>query len=796
MSSAKFPLPDSFDFSSPQSWPQWTKRFERFRSLSKLDQDDETRQISTLLYTMGAEADNIFDALPLTDDTRKKYDSVTAALDKYFTPAVNVIHQRTIFEQTTQHPGESVEEFVRRLRAAAKYCAFDKPDERIRDRFVAHMTDRAVSKQLQLKDHTSLTLADAIASARKTESVNKELALQAPMNLAAAAYTPRQPQDWRPPVKQGPSKPSPSSQARYSRDSTVHKCRWCGLSTDHKSDRARCPAQSQKCRTCGKLGHFATVCRSATSTAAHTVDLLDANDVDTIFMGAATEQSHSESAASSSSQPRSEPWMITLDMCGTSTPFKIDTGADLSIMTLDSYQALPSPPALDPCVSRLLGPDGTTLPVQGQFTTTAKLQDASYDMAIVVIASGPVNLLSRDQSSRMGLIQRPQACSTEVRPTTGCMLGDPVEIVLKDDAKPYNCVTARRIPIPIRGHVRSELERMEAAGVIERVEKPTDRCAPVVSVIKPNGSVRVCVDLKKPPEPLQPTDFPSLPWERVGVDILTHNGTERLVVVDHFSRYLHAPVLRSTTTSAVIKALSAVFAIHGVPQTVVSDNGPQFASAEFEAFAAKSKFTHRTSSPRFSQSNGEAERAVRTVKRLLESNQHPDEALLAYRSTPLANGFSPAELLFGRRLRTNLPVSDTALTPSWPDLPALQQWEAKSKEQQCATFNAARRTQELPVLQQGTSVWVSDLKAEAVVADRLSDRSYSVVTADLSRYRRNRRHLAMLPSAMPRQTPQPEERVPEPRMVEVERDNQGPTEPQPTLRRSSRVSQPTVRLDL
>ena len=131
-----------------------------------------------------------------------------------------------------------MEEFVRRLRAAAKYCAFDKPDERIRDRSVAHMTDRAVSKQLQLKDHTSSTLADAIASARKTESVNKELALQAPMSLAAAAHTPRQPQDWRPPAKQGPSKPSPSSQARYSRDSTACKCRWCGSSTNQENRRS------------------------------------------------------------------------------------------------------------------------------------------------------------------------------------------------------------------------------------------------------------------------------------------------------------------------------------------------------------------------------------------------------------------------------------------------------------------------------------------------------------------------------------------------------------------------------
>ena len=76
--------------------------------------------------------------------------------------------------------------------------------------------------------------------------------------------------------------------------------------------------------------------------------------------------------------------------------------------------------------------------------------------------------------------------------------------------------------------------------------------------------------------------------------------------------------LDNTTTSAeVVSKMKSIFVTHDISEIVRSDNGPQYSGIPFQEFAAKYGFTHVTSSPRFPQANGEAERAVQTVKNML-----------------------------------------------------------------------------------------------------------------------------------------------------------------------------------
>ena len=143
------------------------------------------------------------------------------------------------------------------------------------------------------------------------------------------------------------------------------------------------------------------------------------------------------------------------------------------------------------------------------------------------------------------------------------------------------------------------------------------------------------------------SEFPELLWQKLGTDLFTWKGFNYLLVIDYYSRYIEIAKLHSASSISVINHLSSIFGRHGISEIISSDNGPQYKSIEFSNFAKAYGFQHKTSSPRFPQSNGEAERVVKTVKQLLSKSSDPYLALLAYRASPLNNGHSPSELLIG-----------------------------------------------------------------------------------------------------------------------------------------------------
>ena len=145
--------------------------------------------------------------------------------------------------------------------------------------------------------------------------------------------------------------------------------------------------------------------------------------------------------------------------------------------------------------------------------------------------------------------------------------------------------------------------------------------------------------------------------------------------MDYYSRFFGIAPLKSTTTENAINHLKSFFCRHGIPEITVSDNGPQFAAATFSKFAEECGVAHLTSSPHYPQSNGEVERAAKTSKDLIIKSEDPYLALLSYRSTPQENGYTPAELLMGRKLRSTLPLAPEKLTPKLPNLEHLQKTE-------------------------------------------------------------------------------------------------------------------------
>ena len=117
-------------------------------------------------------------------------------------------------------------------------------------------------------------------------------------------------------------------------------------------------------------------------------------------------------------------------------------------------------------------------------------------------------------------------------------------------------------------------------------------------------------------QPLQPTLTPECPWQHLGANFFTFDGFEYLVIINYYTKM---PFIRkiplSQCNAAKTTALpKEMFSEHGIPETVRSDNGPQFASHQFAKFA---KEWNTTSSPRNPRSNGQAKAAVKVTKGLL-----------------------------------------------------------------------------------------------------------------------------------------------------------------------------------
>ena len=192
-----------------------------------------------------------------------------------------------------------------------------------------------------------------------------------------------------------------------------------------------------------------------------------------------------------------ERWSVVLHVNMKPIKFKIDTGADISVMSVSTYEALPQRPKLKPSNAVLSSPGGM-LKCRGQFTAEISLKNKPYFIDMYVIEGVCVNnLLSRHAACQMGLVQRAEESTANVFGDIGLMNCEQVRIELTDNAKPYCVYAAKKIPSPLLPKVKDELNRMLEAGIIEEVTEPTDWCAPMVPVVKPNGKIRICVDLRK-----------------------------------------------------------------------------------------------------------------------------------------------------------------------------------------------------------------------------------------------------------------------------------------------------------
>ncbi|UYV66085.1 hypothetical protein LAZ67_4000114 [Cordylochernes scorpioides] len=697
---AQIQPPETFDFSTPNEWPKWRKRFKRYLVVSGMKKKEEADKIDLFMYLMGDRADDIF---------------------------------RTFkFEK---------EEEATKIDSVLKACEFEGLHEQlIRDRIVVGVRDKALSERMQLD--SELTLEKAVKMVRQQEAVRQQ---QVDLQRPSTSQKVNQ-------VKFNSKKQSPKQQQQPSRKK-------------EKSAKTRL-----RCPKCGGFTHReGQACRAEGQKSVEDSSNLD-NDEDECRRR----------------------WTAEIQVNGKKVKFKLDSQADVTCVPL----------AAEFSELQTVGMFISTLR-NGNYEIKEKIYVIRRlsEPLLSHRACELLNLARRFEvvATRINPIKEFPEVFEGLE-----QIGNPYEIKLKPGAKPYPVHTPRRVTIPLMEKLKTRLEELDKDEILTKIFEAQQEDTTLKAVVNyleqgwpdkkklsqallsywhvkdelgildklhaghfgitktrlraretvwwPGISEEIAETVRKcsvciqeavsKHEPLIPTNFPTRPWQRIGMDLFKFENKWYLVVIDYYSRFPEVVQLDRLTANVVVRSCKSIFSRHGIPETVVSDNGTQFGAArEFANFARQYGFTHVTSSPRFPQSNGMAEAGVKIAKLILKKNQDPSLGLLEYRSTPLENGYSPAELLMGRKLRTTLPIAPENLNPKLVDSQTLKRKEGRRRKDMKSRYDRRCGATDMEELSEGDTVWITDMRTWGVVKQKASTpRSYMVDTP-VGTLRRNRFHL-------------------------------------------------------
>ena len=541
MAEIRLQVPDPLNFKSPDDWNRWSKRFEQFRMASGLDKDPEEKQVNTLLYCMGEEAEAILDSTKITADEKKDYNTVVEKFNDFFKVRRNVIFERARFNRRNQQDGETVEEYIMDLYKLAENCNYGNlKEEMIRDRLVVGISDRKLSERMQLDPELDLEKAKKMTRQREAIRDQTRALKRGDDQLTeevGACWKARRSLQKRHLFK----KPIGSQQNDRGRLREGKHCTRCGKDAHTTSE--KCPARDAICHNCRKRGHYSKQCFNRTDRTKSVSEL------------GLEEQFQLDTVTHSPTGTGDNRWMTKILLQGKETTFKIDTGAEVTVISEETFRRL-GKLSLKKAPKTLCGPTRQLLRVLGTFEGKLTHKDQTSEQQIYVVQGFKTNLLGLPAITALEIVTRIGAITTDGHTVEEAVhqqfpslfrglgnLGEEYIIRLKPEAKPHSLFTARRIPLPLREKVKNELDRMESTGVISKVEEPTPWCAGMVPILKRDGTVRICVDLKRLNENVLREVFP-LPQVDEALAQLT--GAKLFTKLDANSGFWQVPLAKES----------------------------------------------------------------------------------------------------------------------------------------------------------------------------------------------------------------------------------------------------------
>ncbi|XP_054287919.1 uncharacterized protein LOC129003646 [Macrosteles quadrilineatus] len=440
---------------------------------------------------MGPDSEDILSTAHLSEDDKASYELVTEAFDNIFTGKRNVIYERAKFNSRSQQPDELFDTFLADISSMAEHCSFKNlRAELIRDRIVVGITDKRLSAQLQ--EDSNLTLEKAVQKCKQKESISKQAAEIEMICQGKHAEVDRIKSD---------QKQSARFNKTHDLKTARKECCWnCG---GPMHPRHLCPAKDLACHYCQKIGHFAKHCRSRLLETKTTDNTKRLNEIRRLDKPDNTEASVAYLGPVNASCYDSSSWFVEIFINNQLVKSKLDSGAEVTAIPSNVIHA-----KLMKSDRILRNADQRELDVRGMFIADIAYGGKMVKEKVYVVAGLNEPLLGIPAIKSLNLItlRKPDTAGLNSITLDSVLTSHPelfiglgsipgeYKIELNENAQPHSVRAPRNISIPLRSKVETELNRMLDLGVIEKVESPTDWCAPIVPVLKPNGSLRLCVD--------------------------------------------------------------------------------------------------------------------------------------------------------------------------------------------------------------------------------------------------------------------------------------------------------------
>lgn len=490
------PKPLSLDGNVADNWKLFEQKFDNFLTVTELSKKSEETQVAVFLNLIGDDGLELFNTFDLTNDQKKSLNEVKLKFESHCSPKKNVIFERFVFNSISQKEGQSFDSFLTELRKAVKSTGYKDKDDMIRDRIVMGVFSK--DTQERLLRASDLTLDMAIKHCRACEaSKSQSRVLQSEVSISEL-----------------------KSRDKYNNNNkklTDKPCMYCGT----KHVKGKCPAYGKKCKKCQRLNHFATVCKSKGNMESrddrkkkvHEVvpreqENSDSED-DQFYVSAITKQVGVVNKSVKSSSEAM--WLKSIDVEGKQIKFKLDTGAEVSVLPLhimNEFNCRKNVTKTNVTLVAYGSSDFTIKPV-GEVTLECNVNGKSAKIPFIVVDSkGQIPLLGLNGCVNLDLVKRVDFLKSDKFKTLDDVtksypmvfegLGEfptPHKIVLKKDAVPH-VQPIRRIPQALHSRVKLKLEQLEKEGIIAKVDKPTEWLNPLVIVEKKNKDLRLCLDPK------------------------------------------------------------------------------------------------------------------------------------------------------------------------------------------------------------------------------------------------------------------------------------------------------------